>query len=258
MIGQRRSRRLAIPALLAVCLLTACGKTELYSGLSEKDANEMLALLLRSGISTDKVASKDGVTISVDSSRVPDAITLLSAAGLPHKDYANIGDLFKREGMISSPSEERVRYIYGISQELARTISTIDGVLNARVHIVLPGNDPTNQTARPSSAAVLIRYAPDASIDALVPKIKELVVNSVEGLSYDHVSVVLVKADGEDVADLVAQERKAAAANSAGLPSYVTYTLAGLLVASLLGNGALGWMMWKRGERRLTAVPTTT
>jgi type III secretion protein J len=257
MMARRRSRRFTLPALLAVCLLAACGKTELYSGLSERDANEMLALLMRSGIATDKVANKEGVTLSVDSSRVPDAVTLLSAAGLPRKDYANIGELFKREGMISSPSEERVRYIYGISQELARTISTIDGVLNARVHIVLPGNDPTNQAARPSSAAVLIRYAPDASIDALVPKIKELVVNSVEGLAYDRVSVALVKADSGDVADIQAAQRKATAGEN-GVPGYVTYTIAGLLVASLLGNGALGWLMWRRGERRLAPVATTT
>jgi type III secretion protein J len=257
MTARRRSRYFAAPALLALCLLAGCGKTELYSGLSERDANEILALLLRSGIDTDKVANKEGVTVSVDSSRVSDAIALLSAAGLPHREYANIGDLFKREGMISSPSEERVRYIYGISQELARTINTIDGVLNARVHIVLPGNDPTNQTAKPSSAAVLIRYSPDASIDTLVPKIKELVVNSVEGLSYDHVSVVLVKADGEDVAQIEAAQKKAASGDTE-MPPYVTYTIAGLLVASLLGNGALGWLMWRRGERRLTPVPTTT
>jgi type III secretory pathway lipoprotein EscJ len=57
MMARRRSRRLTLPALLAVCLLAACGKTELYSGLSERDANEMLALLMRSGIATDKVAS---------------------------------------------------------------------------------------------------------------------------------------------------------------------------------------------------------
>ena len=257
MTVHRIYRGLALPALLALCLLTACGKTQLYSGLSERDANEMLALLLRNGIDTEKIPGKEGVGISVDTARVPDAVALLTAAGLPHRDYASIGDLFKREGMISSPSEERVRFIYGISQELERTISTIDGVLNARVHIVLPGNDPTNRTAKPSSAAVLIRYKPDASIDALVPKIKELVINSVEGLSYDRVSVVLVKASGEDLADLQAQQQKAATAAS-DLPPFVTYTMAGLLVASLLGNAALGWMLWQRAGRRLEPVSTTT
>ncbi len=256
MMTSRRNRHPAWPALLLAVMLAGCGKTELYTGLTERDANEMLALLLRSGIATDKVAAKAGVTISVDSSRVPDAVALLTAAGLPHKEYANIGDLFKREGMLSSPSEERVRYIYGTSQELARTLSAIDGVLSARVHIVLPGNDPTSQT-KPSSAAVLIRYSPDASIDALVPKIKELVVNSVEGLAYDRVSVVLVKANVEDAANIQAAQLKAAT-DDRGLAPYVTYSLAGLLVAALLGNAALGWLLWRRGERPLTPVATTT
>ncbi|MBS0643363.1 MAG: type III secretion inner membrane ring lipoprotein SctJ [Acetobacteraceae bacterium] len=257
MTANRRSRHFALPALLALGLLTGCGKTELYTGLNERDANEMLALLLRAGIATDKVAAKDGVTLSVDSARVPEAVALLTAAGLPHREFARIGDLFKREGMISSPSEERVRFIYGVSQELERTISTIDGVLNARVHIVLPGNDPTNKITKPSSAAILIRYKSDASIDALVPKIKELVVNSVEGLAYDRVSVVLVKATADELADLQTLQQRAAA-RYATLPPYVTYSLAGLLLASLLGNGALGWLLWQRNGRRLAPASSPT
>jgi type III secretion protein J len=248
-------RYLAVPALLLTLFLAGCSKTDLYTGLSERDGNEILALLLRSGIPAEKTAVKGGVIITVDSARVPDAVALLAAAGLPHSKFANMGDLFKKEGMISSPSEERVRYIYGITQELSKTLSHIDGVLDARVHVVLPGNDPTTQSTKPSSAAVLIRHAHDATVDQLVPKIKELVVNSIEGLAYDRVSVVLVKANVEDVPTMIAGatgEKKAA--------SYLPYGLGGLLLLSVLGNGALGYWLWRRNTRPgtgLAAVPTT-
>ncbi|TIX46864.1 MAG: hypothetical protein E5V26_02235, partial [Mesorhizobium sp.] len=89
---------------------------------------------------------------------VPTAMELLNGAGLPHDLYADMGSLFKKEGMISSPTEERVRYIYGITQELSRTLSVFDGVLNARVHVVLSPEETSDgrHQSLPSSAAVLV------------------------------------------------------------------------------------------------------
>jgi type III secretion protein J len=258
MMARPRGRHMAASALLALLLLAGCSsKTVLYTGLSQDNANQILALLMRSGISTEKTSDKIGITVSVDSARFPEAVALLTAAGLPHQAYTNLGELFQSSGMIPSPTEERVRYIYGLSQELGHTIGMIDGVLSASVHIVLPGNDPTNQGTEPSSAAVLIRYAPDATVDTLVPRIKELIVNSVEGLSYDHVSVVLVKAAGPDLAEIQAAHRPPAAKEGI-VPPLALYTMAGLFATSLLGNLSLGWLLWRRRHGWVASVPTTT
>jgi type III secretion protein J len=225
-------------------LLSGCSsKLELYSGVTEREANQMLALLLRAGISAEKTTGKTGATISVDSARVPQAVALLNAEGLPRTQYANMGELFGKQGLISSPSEERVRYIYGITQELSRTLSMIDGVLNARVHVVLPGNSPTESSANPSSAAVLIRYAPSTPIDIQVPKIKELVTNSIEGLAYDHVSVVLVKAEPQEVPlDLTG---RVAVPPEQPVPLTVL-GLGGIGLLSLIGNAALAFLLLRR------------
>jgi len=48
--------------------------------------------------------------------------------------------------------------IYALSEELSRTVSEIDGVISARVHVVLPENDPLRRDLVPSSASVFIRH----------------------------------------------------------------------------------------------------
>jgi type III secretion protein J len=238
-------------ALSLVLLLAACGKVVLYGQLTEREANEMLALLLRSGIDAEKTVGKDGATLSVASDRIPDAMALLDANGLPKSRFTNMGELFQREGLVSSPAEERVRYIYGITQELSRTLTTIDGVIDARVHVVLPNNDPvTGAQAKPASAAVLIRYTPNAAIDTLMPKIKELVANSIEGMSYDRVSVVLVRAEQ-------ASPSSPEIPVAEPLPRQAVVIGAGLLGLSLVGNLlAVGFIFWRRRSHTSGAMVT--
>lgn len=180
----------ALCALGLLLLLAAC-KVELYSNLSEEEANAMLAILLNNGITSEKVIAKEGVSLEVDEGEVARAVQILRMQGYPREKFASMGDLFKKEGLISSPTEERVRFIYALSQGLAETISQIDGVLAARVHVVLPNNNFADENAKPSSAAVFIRHRNDHNLEQFIPQIKILVTNSIEGLSYDKVSVVL-------------------------------------------------------------------
>ena len=44
----------------------------------------------------------------------------------------------------------------------------------------------------PASASVFIKHAADIQLDTYIPQIKQLVNNSIEGLAYDRISVVLV------------------------------------------------------------------
>lgn len=188
-------RILPMLALLPLLLLAAC-KTELHRGLAENEANEIVAVLMRAGIPATRGADKVGtsLTVSVEESRFADAVDLLRQRGLPRRKHAAMTDIFKGDGLVASPTEERARYMYAISEGLAGTIAQIDGVLSARVHIVLPENDALRRDPTPSSAAVFIRHAPEAAVGDVVPQIKMLVANAVAGLSYDKVSVVVVSA----------------------------------------------------------------
>ncbi|MGX9431715.1 MULTISPECIES: type III secretion system inner membrane ring lipoprotein SctJ [Bradyrhizobium] len=182
----------AFTVLPLLLLLLGC-KAELYTKVQEREANEMLALLLSKGVDAVRVTAKDGTsTIQVEEKQLAFSIELLNLEGLPRQPFKNLGEVFKGSGLVASPTEERARFVYALSEELSRTISDIDGVISARVHVVLPKNDLLRQDTMPSSASVFIRHNSNAKLSALLPQIKMLVANSIEGLSYDKVAVVFV------------------------------------------------------------------
>lgn len=180
-----------ILSLLLIFFINGCKDSSLYSNLDEQEAVEMQAILLRQGIDCDKIAVKDEMwELKVSKNQLAEAIEILKGFGYPKDKFADMGQMFKKEGLVSSPLEERIRYIYALSQEVAQTISKIDGVITARVHIVLPENDPLSEYFQPSSASVFIKHRQTFDIQSHIHQIKQLVINSIEGLSYDKVSVV--------------------------------------------------------------------
>lgn len=237
-------------ALVAAIALALCGcrtEVDLHSGLTDADANRVVAALRGDGMQAQKRMAKGGVTVSVAESDLARATAVLNAAGLPHQPAARMGEVFKKEGLISSPLEERARYIYALSQELESTLGQIDGVVVARVHVVLPEKVAPGEAIQPPSAAVFIKHLPSLEPDAISHLIKQLVARSVPGLgahATDRVSAVFV------VADAVPQRK--AEPPAAPVPVYVV--LASLLgVTGLLGGLALvarrkGWRLPSRPQ----------
>ena len=181
-------------ALIVMALvLGACAKrVELMASMPETDANEVMAALQNAGIVADKAPGKEGmVSLSIEASEVGRAVDLLRTKGLPRERFMGMGQVFKKEGLISSPLEERARYLYAISQELGATLSQIDGVVLARVHVVLPERGGAGDPMLPSSAAVFIKYQEGYNLDVLQPQIRRLVNNSIPGLSPEKISIVL-------------------------------------------------------------------
>jgi type III secretion protein J len=180
---------------LALVLLAGCDTQELYSKLSEREANEMVAALRAAGIGADKVAQEGTFAVTTTRGDFPAAVSALDARGLPHEHFADLCTVFKREGFVSSPTEERARMLCALSQEIANTIADIDGVITARVHLSMPEHNPLSDKPQPSGASVFIKHRADKDLASQVTQIKALVVNSIEGLSYDNVTVALFPAD---------------------------------------------------------------
>ena len=226
-------------AVLLAVALTACGnKVELMASMPESDANEVLAALSGAGISAQKISGKEGmVGLSLDAAEVGRAVDLLRAKGLPRERYAGMGEVFKKEGLISSPLEERARYIYALSQELRGTLTQIDGVLAARVHVVLPERGSAGDPNTPSSAAVFIKHQEGYNLDTVQPQIRKLVTNSIPSLTPDKVSIVLITAQTPPPSPTATRPEAAS-----GVP---LGTVIGLLVVLLFSLGATGFMAWK-------------
>ena len=180
----------------AVAMLVAgCDKTvTLFSGLEESQANSVAAALLDKGIGCEKTPGEEGTwNLMIAQSDFARAANLCEEKGLPRRKFMGVGEVFKKTGMVSSPSEERIRFMDATAQDLSRTISMIDGVVDARVHIVLPENDPFAKNVLPSSASVAIRSRWDADLTEIIPHVKSVVKNAVEGLKYEKIAVTIFK-----------------------------------------------------------------
>ena len=188
-------RQWVIGVAASAVMLTGCKEeATLHSQLEERQANLVMATLLDAGIGCRKKEGEENTwNVVIDSRNFAAAVNLLESQGLPRRKYQGISEVFKKTGMVSSPSEERIRFMDALAQDLSRTIATIDGVIDARVHVVLPENDPFAKNALPSSAAVAIRSRWDADVDDLIPQIKSLVRNAIEGLQYEKITVNVFK-----------------------------------------------------------------
>lgn len=189
-------KRLFSSTVLALSLLiTACSKqVELNSGLLERDANAVIGALAENNISAEKIPRKDGVSIVIDSSNMGKALRVLRVAGLPKAPHDTLGTMFPDDGVISTPLEEQARYIYALSQELEYTLSEIDGVVIARVHVVLPEKVAPGEPVMPASASVFIKHQDSLDPDVINTRIHRLVAGSIPGLieNKNKLSVVFV------------------------------------------------------------------
>ncbi len=96
---RRTVKGLSRMALLALVLALGGCKVELYTGISQKEGNEMLALLRSEGVSADKQADKDGtVRLLVEESDIAEAVEVLKRKGYPRENFSTLKDVFPKDG----------------------------------------------------------------------------------------------------------------------------------------------------------------
>lgn len=234
---------------LSSALVACSGSVNLVSGLPEADANEVLGLLLSADIAATKTVTKAGVNIQVEAGSVSSAIEILHRHGLPRERRSKLGDVFKKENLISSPLEERARYLYALSQELEQTLSSIDGVVAARVHVVLPERAGPMETPTQSSASVFLKFQKGYGVEDVVVPVRALVANGIPGLAQDRVAVVLVPAAGGEATGEVAANSKVLFMRVGRESVTAVWTLLGVsCVVVLVGAawGVISLIRWRR------------
>jgi type III secretion protein J len=242
-------------ALIGIALLAcACGQqTALRQNLDETQANDVLATLARYGIAAKKTARDDTFAISVDPDDFTRAVAVLREEGLPPERHATLGSIFRKEGMMSTPLEERARYLYALSQELEQTLRQINGVIDARVHVVLPERPSPGDVLTPASAAVFIKHRPGVAIELAVPRITRLVTHSLPGLANagpGSVAVVLTATTVTQTPEVVQQE--SAVRKKRDVRRHAAW--GALALTLVLAAGAGAWYAMRRTAARIRAA----
>jgi type III secretion protein J len=244
--ANHRARALAL-CLVACLNLTGCSGQDVFTRLTEAQANEMVALLRGAGVPAEKHEREGGIfALTAPHDSFARAVEVLRAGGLPREDHETLCKVFKKEGMVSSPLEDHSRLMCALSQEIAATLSNIDGVVVARVHLSVPEKDPLAEKAPPSAASVFVKHRSGLDLSHLTGHVKALVVNSIPGLAYDNVTVVLVAARplSDRAGDMAADA-------SQGLHALLAWGLGLGSAALVVGAGIWGWQ-----QRRPKALPS--
>jgi len=195
-------------------LLTGC-RIELYSNLSEQEANQMLALLKSNNIDADKVTNKDGsLMLRVDENAFVNAVETLRQYGYPKKKFVSTEDFFPSGQLISSPAQEKTRINYLKEQSLERMLNNIEGVIGANVVIGQEVAEAGFNAPIKPSVSVLVRYSPEINLKAFTVQIRSLVLNAVPGMPDENVALmmqpvsqrVLIQEENVDLAVTIAAE----------------------------------------------------
>src|SRR4051812_39685869 len=167
----RMTRVLGGLMLVFVAAMAAGGcSASILHGVDERSANEATAALERAGIGAEKLPDEGApagggatYTIRVAHADGTRAVDLLRALGLPHDRRRGFAETYGQPSLIPTPSEERARYVDALAGEIERTLESADGVVSARVHLVLDETDPLAADVKPRStarAAVLLKARP--------------------------------------------------------------------------------------------------
>jgi len=227
----KHSRSRPWVALPLALLLAGCSEKPkvVVQVPSEKEANEILVALR--DFAPEKAPQKSGQStvyeIHVGSGDFQEALEVLLANNLPRNTHGGFEAMMDSAGLIPTRTDERARFLHAREQELEESLELIDGVMNARVHLVMPekdryesarsareaakessdeGEDPKSVddgmdpvTLGGPSASVMLRYDPAklrsiggaSSSGELEGRVSRVVASAVEGLDHSRVEVFM-------------------------------------------------------------------
>lgn len=184
---------------LVILLFTVLGlgcKQAVVHNVSEQEANEIISVLQKYGVVAGKKI--DNVETNTWSIEVPkqDATrswSILQEHKLPRVNDRRFRDIFGQNKLIVTPVEERALFIEALQGEIAHTLESVDGVIDARVHLVIPEQDLMGKPTGTAKASVMVEYQPSSqgSTPFQPREVQQLVSHAVDGLEPDNVSVIL-------------------------------------------------------------------
>src|SRR3989338_1381435 len=162
----------------------------LYGSLDGMDASQVMETLSASDIKYT-VEPNSGALL-VKSGDLARARMRLAAAGVAPKDNSVGFEILDQEqGLGTSQFMEATRYRRGLEGELARTVSSLNNVKAARVHLAIPKSSVfVRDERKPSASALVELYSGRGLEPSQVMAIVNLVASSVPEMDKAQVTVV--------------------------------------------------------------------
>ncbi len=194
--GMSMGRRLALGTLVlffgfAVAYVSYLGSEPdfamAFSGLDEKDASRITQMLDEKSIPYELGAGGTAIKVPVEHQH---KVRLMAAGeGLTG---SGVGfELFDQPRFGMTPFEMKMNYRRALEGELRRTISSLEEVSDARIHVVLPKKATFREDDQEASASVVLTIARGRSLNSgQVSGVVNLVSSSIEGLEPERVTIL--------------------------------------------------------------------
>jgi len=182
----------AAAVVVAVVILVTWGGRPnyvvLWSNLSGEDVAEIVSELRDRGVPYQ--LTNGGTAVRVPSSNVYELRNELTGSGLPRGGGVGF-EIFDRQTLGLTNFVQQVNLQRALTTELARTITALDDVRNARVHLTLPEEPLFAEEKKEPSASVVLELARAGTLSkAQVNGVLHLLATAVEGLKKSNISVV--------------------------------------------------------------------
>ena len=179
-------------SILSLILITFWAqRTEyglLFGNLPETAANDVVQILQTENVNYEL---KDGGTsIYVPKDKVYDLRLRFAGEGIV-SDGSSGYEIFDRNTLGMTDFMQKLNLKRALEGELARTISGIEQVDAARVHLVIPERSPFRETQAPATASVVVDLKGNSRLSlAHIEGMVALVAGAVEGLEPNDVNIL--------------------------------------------------------------------
>ena len=175
----------------------------IFTKLSDTDAGAITTKL--KDLKADYKLADNGSTILVPQQSAADLRLQLASAGLPQQSKFSFDSLDTMR-LGETDADRKLRYVLGLQNELENTLKTLNGVEDARVHIVMPAPSLFVDNQKAATAAVTLKLVPSTKLgEDQVRAIANLLAGSVEGLQPENVTIV--DTGGNVVSDILRKDR---------------------------------------------------
>jgi len=192
------TRQLALLIGLAASLALAIGLVQwtmaptykpLFGRMAPEDTNQVITTLEANGI--DYSLDRRSGMVAVPAGDLQRARLVLAGEGFPRADGVGFESLYREQEIGLSSFMEQARYHRALEGELSRTISAMDVVRSARVHLAMGRQSAFVRAREEPAASVMVNlYAGRVLDDRQLAGIVHLVASSVPNLDAEQVSVV--------------------------------------------------------------------